>query len=137
MRKKGILGVLIFLLIVLILAYFFSDNWVEKQVESYASDIVGAKVEIDNFDLNLIELKAGWTRLQVTDPNDTWSNIIETGQAKLNIAAEPLLYRRWIVEELRLEDFRSGTKRETDGKLPDDKNRNPEELSFHINAEAV
>jgi uncharacterized protein (TIGR03545 family) len=118
-RKKGIIGVIVFILFVLILAYFFSDDWLEGQIETYASDIVGAKVEIDNFDLNLAELNAGWSRLQVTDPNDTWRNIIETGNAKFNIAAEPLLYKRWIVEELRLEDFRSGSKRETDGKLPE------------------
>jgi len=112
-----------------VFAYLFSDNWIEGQIESVASGVVGAKVELDNFDLDLLALNAGWTRLQVTDPNDTWKNIIETGIARFNIAAEPLLYNRWIIEELRLEDFRSGTKRETDGKLPDEQIRKSDEPS--------
>ncbi len=72
-----------------------------------------------NFYLNLLGLTAGWERLQVTDANDTWKNLIETGNARFNLAVEPLFYGRLIIEELSLEGFRSGTQREKDGKLPE------------------
>ncbi|HDL19271.1 MAG TPA: TIGR03545 family protein [Bacteroidetes bacterium] len=103
----------------LIAAHFFTDNWLERQIETYASGIVGAKVELDDLDLNLLQLRAGWRRLQVADPNDTRRNVIETGAAKIDLSAEPLLYGRWIIEEMQLENLRSGTKRKTDGKLPE------------------
>lgn len=119
MRKKGIIAVLLFILLFLTAAHFLTDEWLERQIESYASELVGAKVEIDDLDLNLLQLHAGWRRLQVADPNDTWHNFIETGTAKIDLSAEPLLYGRWIIEEMRLENLRSGTKRETDGKLPE------------------
>ena len=119
MRKKGIIAVLVFIILFLIAAHFFTDNWLERQIETYASGIVGAKVEIDDLDLNLLQLRAGWRRLQVADPNDTRRNVIETGAAKIDLSAEPLLYGRWIIEEMQLENLRSGTKRKTDGKLPE------------------
>jgi len=124
-RKGGILTVIIFILLAFAIAYFFTNAWLEQKIESAASGIVGAKVEIDGFHLQLLKLKAGWGRLQVTDPNDTWSNIVETRRAEFDIAVEPLFYKRLIIEALRLEHFQTGTRRTTDGKIPPQKKKQP------------
>ena len=116
MRKSGVMIVVMVLLMGFAIAHFLTAAWLERKIESAASDIVGARVEIDNFNASLFKLQVGWKRLQVTDPNNTWSNIIETGKVQFDVAAEPLLYKRLIIETLRLQNLQTGTKRKTDGK---------------------
>ncbi len=118
MRKSGILIIAVVLLLGFVIAHFFTDAWLEKKIEAMASDVVGAKVEIDRFNVRFLSLQVGWGRLQVTDPDDTWHNMFETGRGEFNLAAEPLFYKRFVIEALRLEDIRTGTKRATDGKMP-------------------
>lgn len=117
-RKSGLLIIAIFILLGFAIAHFFTDQWIEKKLEAMASDVVGAKVELDSFDVRFLTLQVGWSRLQITDPDDTWSNMVETGRSEFNLAAEPLFYKRLIIEALRLENVRTGTKRATDGKMP-------------------
>lgn len=121
MRKKGFAAAGLFVLLVLAVYFFFTDDWLERRLEKIGSAIVGARVEIDDLDLNLLTLRGGWKRLQIADPNNPWKNLLETGRARFDLAAEPLFFGRWIIEELRLENVRSGTPRDSDGSLPEKK----------------
>jgi len=120
-RKSGLVILLVIFLITIAINLVVTDAFLENQLESALSQITGSRVEITGFQMSILSLEAGWKRLQVTDPNDTWTNIIETGEAQCDIALEPLLYGRWVIEELKLEELRSGTPRETDGALPEKK----------------
>lgn len=119
MRKKGLILLLIIFVLILLLYYFLTDKWYEKKIEYALSIGVGAKVEIDGFRLSFLKLESGWDRIQIADPNDTWKNLFETGRAKFDINGDALLYGRWIIEEMTIENLRCRTNRETDGKLPD------------------
>lgn len=80
MRIKG----LIFLAIITALGFLISwisiDPIVESEIEYQASIANGALVEIDGFDIDLIDLKIRWDRLQVANPENTMSNSFETGR---------------------------------------------------------
>ncbi|RMD93458.1 MAG: hypothetical protein D6814_15635, partial [Calditrichaeota bacterium] len=118
MRKKAIIFLSVFALIVAIFAYFFRDRYIEHTIEHMASNFVGARVELDGFHLSVLHLTCSWQHLQVTDPRDTWKNILETGRAEFSIEPRPLFWRRLVIRQMRLEDVRSGSRRATDGKLP-------------------
>lgn len=120
MRKKGIIGIVIFILLCIGLTFLFTDRWLERQIEENASLVVGAKVEIDELDFSLTDLRMRWRRLQVTNPRDTWNNAFETGQVSFKMEVAPLLEKKYIIREVILHDLQLNTKRQTDGKLPEE-----------------
>ncbi|MEJ2637531.1 MAG: TIGR03545 family protein, partial [Calditrichia bacterium] len=118
MRKKGILALVVIIAIFVALSYIFTDRWLESTMESVGSSMVGAKVEFDGVDFSFLKLKMRWDRLQVTDPKDTWRNMFETGHCDFDVAFEPLLSKKIIIEDFKMEGLELNTRRETDGTLP-------------------
>ncbi len=117
MRPKGVLLLLVVVALVAAGFYFFSDGLVERSVEDAGSGALGARVEIDDLDLNLTSLAISMARLQVANPNDTWKNLFETGRLAFNVDAAQLLRKKLVVEEVTIADVRVGTRRTTDGKI--------------------
>ena len=118
MRWKGIITLIVLLAAVIVISLFFIDNWLESGIENAGSSIVGARVDIDGLDFDLTGLSIKWDRLQVTDPNSTMQNIVETGRVAFNMNAAALLRKRYIIDEITFADVRSGTPRERDGAIP-------------------
>lgn len=118
MRKKGIIILIVIALIVAVVAYFARDRYLEKALEYALQSIAGAKVEIDNFHYSLFKTEGSWSRLQIANKNNPWTNLIETGRASFDLEARALFWRRVIIRELALENVRHGTPRRTDGSLP-------------------
>ena len=121
LRKKGLITLVIIAGIIFVLTLIFTDLWLEKKLENIGSSIVGAKVEFDDVNLSLLGMHLGWKRLQVTDPNNTMKNLIETGKCELDLEFLPLLSKKLIIENIELSDLRTGTPRETDGYIKKEK----------------
>jgi uncharacterized protein (TIGR03545 family) len=117
MRKKGLIFLVIIAALLIALNMVVTDRWLERRVERFASRANGAKVELHRFNLSLLDLSLSWDQLQVTDPDDTWTNLFETGRCSFDLALQPLLQRKVLVEEFDLQGLRLGTPRETDGAL--------------------
>jgi len=118
MRPKGLIGLLVVILLVAGAAYLLSDRLIERQLESAGESIVGAKVEIDNLNFDLLGLAISLDRLQVTNPNDTWKNMFETGEMKFDMETAPLSRKKIIINNIKVADIRIGTQRQTNGYLP-------------------
>src|SRR5207244_2489011 len=56
-------------------------------------------------------------RVQVTDPSDTWVNMVEGGPLAFEFLPSELLTRRVIISEAALQGLQFGTKRKSDGRL--------------------
>ena len=117
MRWKGLIFILVVVAIVIVLGFIFSDKWIEKRLEAAGTAAVGAKVEIDNFDISFTKMYLKWDSLQVADPKDTWKNIITTGKTGIDLEFLPLLRKKYIIENIQLINVKSGTERTTDGKV--------------------
>lgn len=118
MRWKGLIFLAVLVGVFSVISIFFMDQWIESGLESMGEAIVGAKVEIDNLRFSLLGLLIEWDRLQVTDPNHTMQNIIETGRTAFKMNAPALFRKRYVIEEMTLANVRSGTPRKYDGALP-------------------
>ena len=118
MRWKGFFILLILLVVVVGGWMLFKNRWIESGLEKAGQAVVGARVEIDDLDFSLLGLSLAWDHLQVADPNRPMRNLVETGPVAFNLEGAALLRKRFIGEEMVLEDFRSGTARATDGTLP-------------------
>jgi uncharacterized protein (TIGR03545 family) len=116
-RWKGIIFLAVLAGIFFLLTIFFTDAWLERQLETLGTNAVGAKVEIDGFDFSFSGLHIRWERLQVANPKKTMKNIMETGRCEFNMEFWPLLSKKVIIENVQVSNLRSDTDRETDGKI--------------------
>jgi uncharacterized protein (TIGR03545 family) len=115
MRVSGIIAVLIIAGLCVATSYFITDEVIESQIEHQMSMANGALVEIDDFKFSLISLDMSWSRLQVTDPENTMQNLFETAEADFNVQFWPLMWSKIIVDDVKLTGFQLQTERETDG----------------------
>jgi len=118
MRKQGLVFLIVVIAIVFLVNSVVTDRWLERRLERFGGRLNGAKVELDRVDFSPFGLSLSWERLQVADPDDTWTNLFETGPCALDLALEPLLKRKFLVEDFDMQDLRFGTQRDTDGRLP-------------------
>lgn len=117
MRTKGIIFLLVLFGMVVAIMWFFTDRWLENQMEDIGSSMVGAKVEFDGVDFSFTKLHMRWKRLQVTNPDNTWQNLFETGIAEFDMDLLPLISKKIIIENMQVEGLRFNTPRQKDGKI--------------------
>jgi len=115
MRVKGIIFIAVLVALFFLGSWLSIDSYIESEIEEQASISNGALVEFDGFEISLSELKIRWDRLQVTNPENTWENSFETGEAELDFLFWPALWERVIIEDVIFKDFKLDSERETDG----------------------
>ena len=118
MRWKGLIFLVVLVAVCSILSLFFMDRWIESGIEKTASAIVGARVEIEGLHISLVNLSIKLDRMQITDPDKTKTNLIETGRITFSMNPGALLRRRTVIREMTIVEVRTGTTRETDGAIP-------------------
>ncbi|MCX6145377.1 MAG: TIGR03545 family protein [Ignavibacteriales bacterium] len=118
MRKKFVYFILVPLVSLSVVVYLFVDRWVESGLESAGEAVVGARVEIDNLHLSLSPIAVQFSKLRVTNPKDPWKNMFETGKVRFSLDFGQLLRGKYIIETMEVNSLILGTKRTTDGSLP-------------------
>jgi len=118
MRKKGLITIIILIAVMLLISIIFTDQLVEKGIEKTIQLVTGAKVEIDNLDLDIFALRIAWERLQIADPKEPYRNLIESGRTAFSLNLPALLRKKYVINEITVLNAQSGTSRETDGSLP-------------------
>lgn len=96
---------------------FFIDGWVKYLIEEAGTEAVGAKVELDTADLTLLPTGLMLSRLQVTDPREPMTNVVEIANVTMGLDGLNLLRRKIIVEEMTVEGVRLGTPRAMSGAI--------------------
>ncbi len=125
MRKKGLAFVLTVAALVALFLLLVSDRLIEWGMERAGSAVVGAKVEFDDVDFRLFSASMSWKRLQVTNPQSTMRNMIETGFVEFDLSLEPLLFRRFVIQNMQADSVRFNTERAADGALAGTRATNP------------
>jgi uncharacterized protein (TIGR03545 family) len=117
MRKKALLILTVFLLIIGLTCFFWGNSIITWAIENTIQTITGAKAEIEGFRLNLFDLSVRIKSVQIANPADTWKNIIDTKKISFKLAPGPLFEGKTVIDEIILEELTFNTKRRTDGKL--------------------
>jgi|GEM_PF-553679 len=125
MRIKGLVFVIVVAAIFAGGYFLITDQMVEERVEKQLSIANGALVEIDDLEFNPTELHISWSRIQVTDADNTMQNLFETGETEFDVQFWPLLWSKVIVENVQMNGFAMRTERETDGafELPESEDK--------------
>jgi uncharacterized protein (TIGR03545 family) len=124
LRKKFLLIVSVPLAVLIVVVILFHNSWIKSGLEYGFEEVVGAKVEIEDLNLNLSPLGLEWGRMQAANPNNTWRNLFETGHVKFSMDFNQLLRGKYIIDELTIENLTLDTKRATEGSIdPERKQR--------------
>jgi len=111
-------GLIVFGVVVLILMGFWwllLDSLIKGWIEKGGTRLLGAKVELGKADLSLAPLGLALENLQVTNPKQPMTNILEAGSIDLAIEASHLLRRKLIVSLMTADNLRFNTRRKTSG----------------------
>lgn len=116
-RWSGLVAFLVIAGLVVGLVYFVNSMGLKKIIETQASEAWGAKVEIGSvgFGINPIGLKLD--RLQVTDPENTMSNLVELEKIRLTVNLYHAVVGRFVVEDMALTGLKMDQPRKRDGAL--------------------
>ncbi len=117
MRNKAVMILIGFLLIIGLTCFFWGNSFITWAIENTLQAITGTKADIDGFRLNPFDLSVRIESIQITNPADTWKNIIDTKKISFKLAPGPLFEGKTVIDEIVLEDLTFNTKRRTDGKL--------------------
>lgn len=124
MRKNFIYFILIPLFLLLVIVFLFMDKWVEAEIEDAGETVIGAKVEIDDLKIKFFPLGIEWSKIQVANPYDPWTNLFETGDVKFEMDINQLLRKKYIIEKVEVHGLAIGSKRSASGELPEHKRKN-------------
>jgi uncharacterized protein (TIGR03545 family) len=117
MRNKAILILLVFLALTGLVCFFWGNTFIAWGIENIIQAITGAKADIEGFRLNLFQMSVQIESVQITNPSDTWKNIVDTKKISFKLAPGPLFEGKTVIDEIVLEELTFNTKRRTDGKL--------------------
>jgi uncharacterized protein (TIGR03545 family) len=111
-------GLIAFTVVVLVLMGFWwllIDSLIKDWIEKGGTHLVGARVELGKADLTLAPLGLALENLQITNPKQPMTNILEAGSLDLALEASHLLQRKLIVSLMTVDNLRFNTARKTSG----------------------
>ncbi len=116
-RWRAIIPLVLFVMLVVVGWILLLDTLVEHGVERAGTSIVGAKVDLDEADVQLDEGAVVLRGLQVANPDAPMKNLFEAREIVANLRVGPLLEKKVVVETLAVRDVRFGTDRTESGAI--------------------
>ena len=113
--KKALIAIAGFFIFVALVWFVVVDWVVEMAIESQGTKAVGARVDVASADLSLFPAGIEVRGLQVTNPDSPMSNALDIQRIYSDIELKPLIQRKVIIENLRMEGIRLDTPRKTSG----------------------
>jgi uncharacterized protein (TIGR03545 family) len=93
------------------------DRVVEWVIETEGAKAVGAKVDVASADLSLLPAGLEIVGIEVTDPASPMKNAVAIRRVFSDIELRPLIERKIIINNLRMEGIRLNTPRKTSGAI--------------------
>lgn len=116
-RWGGLAGFLVFALILLVIGFFFIDNWLKTGLEAGGTRVNGAEVNVDDVTLTLHPLGFEVTGVQVTNAGDPSRNLFEIDDARLLMNLPRLFLGKVTIDDLIVDGMRADTARDKPGRV--------------------
>lgn len=113
--RKALIAVAGFFILIALVWFVVVDWVVEMAIESQGTKAVGARVDVAGADLSLFPAGIEVRGLQVTNPDSPMSNALDIQRIYSDIELKPLIQRKVIIDNLRMEGIRLDTPRKTSG----------------------
>lgn len=112
-RWRAIGPLLLFLAFLGVLWLIFGDLLVEDTGEEVTTELLGTQVDISGLRVRETRSRIDIGGIQIADPFNLDRNLIETGNAVLQLDPAALLEKKLVIDQLTIADLRLGTTRRT------------------------
>ena len=117
MRKGGLIFLGVLGILTLLVMWLFSDRIIERNLEKIGDRIVGARVDFVKVHFSPFNTELSWKHLEVTNPDNTFQNIFETGKCSFKLRLSTLLKKKLIVDDFYISGLQFNTPRKSNGSL--------------------
>ncbi|MDR1419544.1 MAG: hypothetical protein LBI86_04160 [Treponema sp.] len=103
------------------LVFFFTcfmNPLLELALERGLQTLFDARVDVDNFHLNIFRFRVGIDAITVANRNDPMKNLFQLGRMEFRLNLAAALRGKIYIEEIRADALRFGTARTVSGALP-------------------
>ncbi|HWE22306.1 MAG TPA: TIGR03545 family protein [Myxococcales bacterium] len=116
-RWKAVGPLLVLFVIVVILWVIFADSIARRETQKVGTQVLGAKVEINDLHLDVPHGKVLIRGLTVASPHDAFRNLMQADELVADVDVVPLTEKKLIINRIAANGLRFGTPRETDGRV--------------------
>ncbi len=120
-RTSAVVPFLIVVFLVGIYLFFFLDNNIKSALEWTGMRMVGAEVNVEAVDIDLLAPSLRVVGVQVTNPDRPASNAVEFAELRFGLLWDGLLRGKFVVEDATVSDLMFGTRRKKKGRLREKK----------------
>lgn len=117
MMKWILRGLLLLVVIIVATVAFALEPIAKWAIESEGSKAVGAKVNVDDVDIQLYPTHVALYGLTVANPNEPMSNLLESEKVSADVDSTALIKRQFIADQVLLSGLQMATERSTPGTL--------------------
>ena len=116
-RWKAIGPLLLLLFIVAILWWIFADGIARHETQKVGTQMLGARVEIQDLHLDLPNGQVRMHGLTIASPHDAFKNLVQADEIVADVDVVPLTEKKIIINRIAANGLRFGTPRQTDGRV--------------------
>ncbi|GHV21260.1 hypothetical protein FACS189494_06400 [Spirochaetia bacterium] len=103
---------------IVVFVTIFMNPLLEKVIEGALENVFEARVEIDNFNLNLFRFKISIGGISIADRDNPMTNIMQMNHTEIRLLPQAVLRGKIYIEEVRADSILFGAPRKTSGALP-------------------
>ncbi len=111
-RWKALIPLGLLLVLLGVVYLLLADSIARKSLEEAGSQLLGVEVSVESLRILEAETAVELGGLQIADPFDSLTNLVQADFIRLQVAPAPLLEKKVIVRELNLEGLRFRTQRD-------------------------
>ena len=116
-RWRAVGPLLVLFVILALLWWLFADTIVRRETEKVGTQLLGAKVEIQDLHLDLKNGDVTIRGLTIASPHEAFKNLLQADEIVADIDVIPLTEKKLIIDRIAANGLRFGTPRETDGRV--------------------
>lgn len=114
-RWVGVIGAGLFVVLLVIVRLFFTDQIVTNYLITSLENANGATVNVANAQVDLTEGRMTIEKLAMADPNALETDLLRAEKVTINISSQDLLRKRITLDDVTVIDASSGEKRAVKG----------------------
>ncbi|HMG18809.1 MAG TPA: TIGR03545 family protein, partial [Gemmatimonadales bacterium] len=116
-RWRAIGPLLVLFVIAGVLWWLFADTIARRESQRVGTQMLGAKVEIQDLHLDLANGDVTIRGLTIASPHEPFKNLLQADELVADLDVIPLTEKKIIIDRLVANGLRFGTPRETDGRV--------------------
>jgi uncharacterized protein (TIGR03545 family) len=116
-RWRAIGPLLLLVVVVGVLWWVFADTIARRETQKVGTQLLGAKVEINDLHLDVRNGKVMIRGLTVASPHEALKNLMQADELVADLDVVPLTEKKLVINRLAANGLRFGTPRETDGRV--------------------